>query len=357
MGRSAGGVAGISLKRGDEVIAALPVAPEGELLTATVAGFVKRTRISEFGLQGRGGGGIIAHKISERSGELAAAAMLTPEHAFAVCVTMRGVAKPVALDEVPSSGRSAQGSQAVDLAQSDAVASVHAVSPVVVSLERPPPQHAPQANGKVSSATGRRASKRETDARPVEGATTRNGQATKESASRRRKRTSRASAADEKPAPNKKKRSLDSEAPKRRKPEAGKSGLSSAREKSAPQRAGAKSNAPTSKPPKRAARDGARQTATEADVNRPDQPSVSIAHKKPAANASTPQPSPSTGQTPKSAKSGDTRAEGSPKRARETEDQLVQGQLLKESPPAQASTKRKGKLDRVSSVPRKRKKT
>ena len=57
--------------------------------------------------------------------------MLTPEHAFAVCVTKRGVAKPVALDEVPSSGRSAQGSLAVDLAQSDAVASVHAVSPVV----------------------------------------------------------------------------------------------------------------------------------------------------------------------------------------------------------------------------------
>ena len=355
MGRAAGGVAGISLKRGDEVIAALPVAPEGELLTATAAGFVKRTRMSEFGPQGRGGGGIIAHKISERSGDLAAAAMLTPEHAFAVCVTRRGVAKPVALDEVPSSGRSVQGSQTVDLAQSDAVASVHAVSPVVVSVETPPPQHAPQANGKVSGATGQRASKRETDTRPVEGATTRNGQATSESAPKRRKRTIKASAADKKPAP-KKKRALDSEAPKRRKPEAGKPALSTDKEKPAPQRAGPKSNARTSKPPKRAARDGARQAATETDVNRPDKLSVSTAQKKSAANASTPQPSASTGQDPKSAKSGDTRAEGSPKRARETEDQPVQGQLLKESPPAQASTKRSGKLDRVSSVPRKRKK-
>ena len=47
-GPAAAGVAGINLKRGDEVIAALPVSPKGELLTATAAGFVKRTRMSEF---------------------------------------------------------------------------------------------------------------------------------------------------------------------------------------------------------------------------------------------------------------------------------------------------------------------
>ena len=355
MGRAAGGVAGISLKRGDEVIAALPVAPEGELLTATAAGFVKRTRMSEFGPQGRGGGGIIAHKISERSGDLAAAAMLTPEHAFAVCVTRRGVAKPVALDEVPSSGRSAQGSQAVDLAQSDAVASVHAVSPVVVAVDSPP-QPASKSNGRVSGSTGRRVSSEAAATRPTGDGAARNGQTTKESVSKRRKRTGKASAADNESAP-KKKRSLDSETARRRKPQAGKSTPSAAEGKPAAEGASPKSNASRSKPSKRAARDGARQAATEADGNRSDPTSGSTKKKRPNSNTSSPLSSNVTRRAPKSAKSGEAQAETRPERARETEDQLVQGQLLKESPPAQASTKRKGKLDRVSSVPRKRKKT
>ena len=65
MGTAARGVAGINLKRGDEVVAALPVVPGGELLTVTSAGYVKRTSMNEFSPQGRGGGGIIAHKLGK----------------------------------------------------------------------------------------------------------------------------------------------------------------------------------------------------------------------------------------------------------------------------------------------------
>ncbi len=354
MGRAAAGVAGINLKRGDDVIAALPVAPEGELLTLTTAGFVKRTRMSEFGPQGRGGGGIIAHKISDHSGELAGAAMLTPDHTFAVCVTKRGVAKPIAFGDIPSSGRSTQGSQAVDLAQSDAVASVHAVSPVVVAMDGPS-QPSPQANGRVTGATGRRATKGGADARPADGGATRNGQAKKEPVSKRRKGTSRASATDNEPA-SKKGRSLDSETARRRKPEAGKATPASAKEKPAAERASPKSNARRSKPPKRATRDGGRRMETKADGNRSDQPSSATKAKKPASNASAPQSSDSTRRAPKSAKSGEARAKGLPKQARESEDQLVQGHLLDEPSSGGTATERKGKLDRVSSVTRRQKK-
>ncbi len=354
VGRAARGVAGINLKRDDEVIAALPVAPEGELLTATAAGYVKRTRMGDFGPQGRGGGGVIAHKISERSGELTGAAMLTPEHAFALCVTRKGVAKPVAFDDIPSSGRSAQGSQTVDLAQSDAVASVHAVSPVVVAMESPP-QTAPQPNGRVNSAVAARDSTGEAAPRSADDGAARNGQTTKKPVSKRRKQTSRDSAADNKPAPNKK-RSLDSETARRSKPETDKATPSTAKEDPVAKRASPKSNARRSKPTKPAAQDSARQTATEADGNRSDQTSGSTKAKKPASNASSPKSSNATRRTPKSANSGEAPAAGRPKRAREAEDQLVQGNLLEESPAAPASTKRKGKLDRVSSVPRNQKK-
>ena len=201
MGPAAAGVAGINLKRGDEVIAALPVSPEGELLTATAAGFVKRTRMSEFSPQGRGGGGIIAHKINARSGDLAGAAMLTPEHAFATFVTQRGVAKPVGLDEIPSSGRSTQGSQAVDLAQSDAVAAVQAVSPVALAMDSPSLPSAPQENGSVDGARPQTASARAAAAASAGDGATENGQESTKAPPKRRKRTASASttAADKKP--------------------------------------------------------------------------------------------------------------------------------------------------------------
>ena len=164
MGLAARGVAGINLKRGDEVIAALPAAPSGDLLTVTSAGYVKRTRMEEFSSQGRGGGGIIAHKLDDRTGDLVGAAALTPEHDFAAFVTQKGVAKPLELDEIPSSGRSALGSRKVELARSDAVAAVQAVSPVVAAMGGPPPPSASQPNGTGRAATA--TSAKSTEARP-----------------------------------------------------------------------------------------------------------------------------------------------------------------------------------------------
>ena len=164
MGLAARGVAGINLKRGDEVIAALPAAPSGDLLTVTSAGYVKRTRMEEFSSQGRGGGGIIAHKLDDRTGDLVGAAALTPEHDFAAFVTQKGVAKPLELDEIPSSGRSALGSRKVELARSDAVAAVQAVSPVVAAMGGPPPPSASQPNG--TGRAAKAASAKSAEARP-----------------------------------------------------------------------------------------------------------------------------------------------------------------------------------------------
>ena len=250
MGPAARGVAGINLKRGDGVIAALPVASEGELLTVTDAGFVKRTRMSEFSLQGRGGGGVIAHKISGRSGDLVGAAMLTPAHALAAFVTQRGVAKPVGLDEIPSSGRNTQGAQAVDLARSDAVASVQAVSPVVLAMDSPPPQPAPQANGRVDGARAQRAStsgastrRAAADSAGAGARATGNGQKSAQAAPEGRKRTARAAAtaAGKKPAPTQEKeRSLASETARRSRPDRG---GGTAKEKPAAKRATAKAGA------------------------------------------------------------------------------------------------------------------
>ncbi len=143
-GLAAGGVGGINLKRDDEVVAAMPVPSSGELLTVTAAGFVKRTRLSEFRLQGRSGSGIIAHKIGVRTGDLVSAALVTPEHEFATFVTGKGVAKPLELDGIPSRGRTTPGLQVVDIAQNDAVAAVQVIPRVVLAVDSPPLTSSPK---------------------------------------------------------------------------------------------------------------------------------------------------------------------------------------------------------------------
>ncbi|MEO0019655.1 MAG: DNA gyrase subunit A, partial [candidate division WOR-3 bacterium] len=73
MGRSARGVRGIRLKKGDEVIGAVVCSPGTSLLTVFDNGFGKRTDFELFPIQRRGGKGVIAAKPVEKSGKLACA--------------------------------------------------------------------------------------------------------------------------------------------------------------------------------------------------------------------------------------------------------------------------------------------
>jgi topoisomerase-4 subunit A len=66
MGRAAAGVRGIQLKDGDELAAVLKFADDaGELLVFTDAGYGKRSLLSDYPLQGRGGKGIASFEFKE----------------------------------------------------------------------------------------------------------------------------------------------------------------------------------------------------------------------------------------------------------------------------------------------------
>ncbi|MCZ0939461.1 MAG: hypothetical protein OXJ55_12540, partial [Caldilineaceae bacterium] len=341
MGTSARGVAGINLKRGDEVIAALPVAPDGELLTVTSVGYVKRTRIDEFNLQGRGGGGIIAHKVDERTGDLVGAAMLTPEHAFAAFITQKGVAKPLGLDEVPSSGRSALGSRKVSLASSDAVAAVHALSPVVAPIDSPPPLPEPQLNGKGNNASASPAkeSKQKTTKAPAKS----------------KPSGGTAAATTAKPRAQRKTRKLASETTRKRQPATG--------EQTTPKQAPAETangevTNRRAKPRRQSSQNGAQATTT--------QPAATTASNRRQKTGNTREPAPdskraSTPRRAKQTKKPASTAQPKGKRAAVASvKQSVQGSLLDQpstepKPSAAKSSARSarkpaGKLDRVSSV-------
>lgn len=135
MGLAAGGIGGMKVKKGDQIVAAALVDPNGELVTVTAEGYTKRTSLSEYSVQGRNGGGIVAHKLTARTGFITGATVLTAESEYVTFVTGKGVAKPTPVADIPANGRSTQGLQSAKPAQGDKIAGVQVVSRITDALE------------------------------------------------------------------------------------------------------------------------------------------------------------------------------------------------------------------------------
>ena len=110
MGRSTSGVTGMKFRDGDDLLA-MSVVEEGESPDVFVVfenGLAKRTPVSEYRLQGRGGLGIKVAKLSEKGGDLVGA--LTVIETDEVMVVMeKGKIVRSRVDEVRHTGRSSQG--------------------------------------------------------------------------------------------------------------------------------------------------------------------------------------------------------------------------------------------------------
>ncbi len=126
MGLPAGGVGGMKLKKKDRIVFAGVVDATGELLTVTSGGFAKRSALSEYSVQGRNGGGIVTHKVTDKTGDVAAAVVLPPksDNAWIVFVTAKGSPKAALTVETPVMGRSVQGKPVVVASAQDGIAAV-----------------------------------------------------------------------------------------------------------------------------------------------------------------------------------------------------------------------------------------
>jgi len=140
MGLAAGGVNAIKLAAKDQVIYAGLAPAEAELLTATELGYLKRSALAEFPIQGRAGSGVVAHGLNARSGELAQAAVVATDSLFAVGA---GPASwhVVALADAPLAGRNTQGKALLPLARVEKVTGLL----VVKRDSAAPPADAPPA--------------------------------------------------------------------------------------------------------------------------------------------------------------------------------------------------------------------
>ena len=108
MGRTATGVRGIRLNEGDYVIGAGRARKGAYVLSITENGFGKRTPVEEFTIHHRGGGGMMLHNLTDKTGLVAGIAVVDNENDVMI-ITDDGVIIRTGCEEIRECGRGSQG--------------------------------------------------------------------------------------------------------------------------------------------------------------------------------------------------------------------------------------------------------
>lgn len=128
LGRSARGVTSMKLRTGDEIVGCdiVPRDYDADLLVVTSDGFGKRTKLSEFRSQNRGGIGLIATKFKSSASRLVALTIVQDSDDI-MMVTANGVVTRLNAGSISRQGRPATGVRAQNLVDSDTVVSVNKI--------------------------------------------------------------------------------------------------------------------------------------------------------------------------------------------------------------------------------------
>ena len=127
MGRGAGGVRGIKIGKGDMVVGAHHIKPDwksGHLLVISANGYGKRTNLSEYKIQGRGGSGVLTSKVTSKTGQVIASQVVTDQENEVIAISKKSQVVRVGLKEIPALGRQTQGVRIMKLRKGDSIASL-----------------------------------------------------------------------------------------------------------------------------------------------------------------------------------------------------------------------------------------
>ncbi len=130
MGRTAAGVTGMRLKKGDYIVSA-DILKKGEgdrlILVVTENGYGKTSHAKEYKVQNRGGSGIKTAKVTSKTGMVVGAGVLTKEDAIEgelVVMSKKGQVIKLPLKDVPVLGRDTQGVRVMKMREGDSIASI-----------------------------------------------------------------------------------------------------------------------------------------------------------------------------------------------------------------------------------------
>ncbi|MCI0533716.1 MAG: DNA gyrase subunit A [Verrucomicrobiales bacterium] len=127
MGRPAAGVRGISLEPTDAVVALAVVVPNATLLVAGENGIGKRTDFGEYPVQSRAGKGVITMKTTEKTGNVVGALTVRDEDEM-MLITVSGQMVRTAVKDIRSTGRNTQGVKLIALEDGS---KLQAIAPVI----------------------------------------------------------------------------------------------------------------------------------------------------------------------------------------------------------------------------------
>jgi DNA gyrase subunit A len=147
MGRATSGVSGMKFRPGDDllsmsIIGADMAEDDRYVFTVTDGGFAKRTRVSEYRQQGRGGFGIKAMKLNEDRGSLVGG-LVVAENDEVIAIKASGQITRSAVSEVAVKGRDTMGVRFVGVREDDSV--------VVIALNPEATAAAVELNDEVSA--------------------------------------------------------------------------------------------------------------------------------------------------------------------------------------------------------------
>jgi DNA gyrase subunit A len=125
MGREATGVRGIKLAAGQELIS-LIVVGDGLVLTASANGYGKLTPLEDFPQHGRGGQGVIALQTTERNGEMVAALQVNSDHEL-MLISSTGTLVRTPVGEISIVGRNTQGVRLIRLGEGERLTGVERI--------------------------------------------------------------------------------------------------------------------------------------------------------------------------------------------------------------------------------------
>ena len=129
MGRTATGVRGIKISEDSKVISLITVqtdAAEQQVLLGTERGFGKRTPVSDFPVQKRGGQGVIAIQTTDRNGEVVGADLVS-NNDETMLITNRGTLVRTQVKDISSMGRNTQGVTLIRLGEGEQLMELEAI--------------------------------------------------------------------------------------------------------------------------------------------------------------------------------------------------------------------------------------
>ncbi len=156
MGRTAYGVKGITLDAGDQVVSAesLPAdeGATGTILTVTANGYGKRTELTEYRVQSRGGKGLITIKTTERNGPVVGAASVSDAEEV-MLITNGGMLIRMPARGISVIGRNTQGVRLISLeSKEEQVVGVAPVAETTPEADAAGVREAPEGQAPVESA-------------------------------------------------------------------------------------------------------------------------------------------------------------------------------------------------------------